>query len=171
LQLLSQAAGTELEPYPIDVAAAHLNIYAGGRRPIAFHSDGAAFVELIPLDCDANDEAATLVFRGERDTGLALLRSPETHARVAAQVAQIPHVPGASVLLQGRRLLHTGSVTARNRILLVLPLRSEQEPWKDDNTIARLAMDYKSEEFLAEWVEDELRRKLPAYRRSTSTSP
>lgn len=162
LSALSRIAGVELEPYPIAIAASHVNYYASGRLPLAFHSDGAAMVELIPLDA-VDSTAATLVFRGARDDGLRLIEAGNDKA-VAARIEAIPHQIGHSILMQGRRLLHSGSQTSYDRKLLVLAMRAIDEPWKDDNTIARLAMDYEPTEFIDEWVADELGRKLPALR-------
>jgi hypothetical protein len=164
LDLLSEVAQTPLEPYPIDIAACHINYYESGRRPLAFHSDGAAMVELVPLDDGGDSCAATLVFNGPRDDGLELFEMSSSNDLPDSRLLRIPHRVGQSILLQGRRLVHSGATTDRDRVLLVFALRATDEPWKDDNTIARLAMDYEPADFLDSWIEDEITRKLPALR-------
>jgi hypothetical protein len=168
LELLSDIAETHLEPYPIDVAACHLNYYIAGRRPLAFHSDGAAMVELVPLDRHECDGAGTLVFNGPPDEGSALLHVKGEDHLDNKRLIHIPHHPGQSILLQGRCLLHAGATASQDRVLLVFALRSRDQPWKDGNSIARLAMDYAPSEFLDEWIEDELQQKLPALRKAHS---
>jgi hypothetical protein len=165
LEYLSQLVGTRLEPYQIDVAASHINYYHADQTPIQFHSDGSALVELIPLDETPGECGATIVYRGPRDEGYARLKSGEIDD---SDTLKIPHRFGESILLQGRRLLHSGSTTATDRKLLVISMRSRDEPWKDDNTISRLALDYPIEDFLKDWTADEVERKLPALRAATS---
>lgn len=161
---LSEIAGIELERYPLDVMASHVNYYPGGRRSLAFHTDGAAMVEIVPLYGSLDDEGATLVFDGPASEGRTLLAAEGRDHIPEARVRTVRHAGGQSVLMQGRRLLHSAAATAHDRMVLVMPLRARDEPWKDDNTIARIAMDYPPEDFLEEWVEDELSRKLPAMR-------
>jgi len=162
LDHLSQVAEAMLEPYPIDVAASHVNYYRAGEATIDFHSDGAAMVELIPLNAVSGATVGTLVYRGTRDEGYSRLLTSDTGAEVAHSTLRIPHRFGDSILLQGRRLLHAGEQSTQDRKLLVIAMRSSEEPWKDDNTIARLGMDYDPEDFLDQWVGDELGRKLAA---------
>lgn len=169
LHLLSEVAGTTLEPYPIDIAACHLNYYAGGKLPLAFHSDGPAMVELIPLDSHSVPGAGTLVFKGLRDEGLGILEASGSAGIPSDRIVRIPHLPGQSILLQGRRLLHSGAIVDNDRMLLVFALRAKNEPWKDDNTITRLAMDYSPSEFLDDWIQDELECKLPALRKAQAS--
>jgi hypothetical protein len=165
LSLLSEIAHTSLEPYPVDVARSHINYYEANKPTIDFHSDGAAMVEIIPLDEVDDQAAATLIYKGQRDQGLAIRSSTTAPVQDGSNIVRIPHRFGTSILLQGRRLCHSGSITPRNRILLVIAMRSATEPWKDDNTIARLAMDYEVDDFLEQWITDELTQKFPAYRR------
>jgi hypothetical protein len=167
LDFLSEVAHADLEPYPIDIASCHINFYPGGQRTLAFHSDGAAMVELVPLTDSGPGRAGTVIFAGTRDEGLVELAACESQEELPGKrLVRIDHHFGESILLQGRRLLHSGSTTASDRLLLVFAFRAKQEPWKDDNTIARLALDYAPEEFLDDWVRDELGAKLAARRRS-----
>jgi hypothetical protein len=166
LMYLSEIAGTPLEPYPIDIAASHVNYYSANEPTIDFHSDGAAIVELIPLDDVQDRDAATLIYNGKRDEGVAMqIEDTECGYGNVWPLIRVAHDFGTSILLQGRRLYHAGSITSSDRTLLVLAMRAVNQPWKDDNTISRLAMDYEVEDFLDDWVKDELNRKLPAYRK------
>ena len=167
LRYLSEVAGVELEPYPIDLAASHINYYRAHDSPIDLHSDGSAIVELIPLD-EMPDSGATIIYKGPRDQGYAELQEGHLDLHSDTKFLRFSHIFGQSTLMQGRRLLHGGSTASIDRKLLVISMRSKVEPWKDDNSIARLAMDYNPREFLDQWVQDELGNKLPAYRRAAN---
>ncbi len=167
LGYLSEVAGVELEPYPIDVARSHINYYRAYEAPIDLHSDGSAIVELIPLD-EIPDSGATLIYKGPRDQGYAKLKESPLDLDSDTCFLRVPHIFGQSTLFQGRRLLHGGSSACVDRKMLVIAMRSKVEPWKDDNSIARLAMDYDPHDFLDQWVQDELSNKLPAYRRAAN---
>jgi hypothetical protein len=166
LAYLSSIAKVNLEPYPVDVARSHLNYYPANVNPLALHSDGAALVEIIPLT-GIDDTSGTLVCRGvpERVTSSNALAPNDPG------ILFIPHGRNVSTILQGRRLLHSATVSIHRRSVLVIAMRSRDEPWKDDNTISRLAMDYTPPQFLHEWINDELTVKLPSLRRMSEGQP
>ena len=164
LDRLSEVAGVELEPYPIGTSCSGVNFYWPGREPIQFHCDGPAFVELVPLYVDGSqDGGSTVVFAGPPDVGLARL-----HAGGRIRDDEQVHISqrvGASVLLQGRMLLHTAeTLLDGHRVTLVLSLRSRVEPWKDTNTLSRLLNDDRPEDVADDWRHDVETRQLPALR-------
>ena len=76
LDFLSEAAGCEIEPYPITTAAAHINFYRPTRTSIAFHTDGPAIVELIPLYLEGRRSAGcTILYTGTPDEAEIELQS------------------------------------------------------------------------------------------------
>lgn len=78
LHHLSELAGVELEPYPIRTSCSGIDFYGPGQRPIEFHRDGPAFVELVPLHVDGGqDGGSTVVFRGPPDVGQRRVRAGE----------------------------------------------------------------------------------------------
>jgi hypothetical protein len=161
---LSELAGIELEPYPIGTSCSGVNFYRPGQRPIQFHRDGPAFVELVPLWADgAQEGGSTVVFRGPPDVGRTRLATEgELPDR---DLLRIPQRVGASVLLQGRMLFHTAeTLTDGHRVTLVLSLRSASEPWKDFNTLGRLLRDDRPEDVEDDWRNDVENRQLPALR-------
>lgn len=164
LRMLSGICGVELEPYPITTAAAHINYYEPGRIPIAFHTDGAAMVELIPLLVEGGEaEGATLIYKDLPERGEAVLQGGSTLP--AEAIAEIHHRPSRSILLQGRRILHSArTLRTGRRVTLVFAMRSAVEPWKDDNSLMRLMLDDPLERIQEEWLRDVNSRKLPAYR-------
>jgi hypothetical protein len=165
LAYLSEIAEVELEPYQVTTAASHINFYSANTLPIAMHTDGAAFVELIPLIASGSrGGGATLIFRGPRDEGELILR--EGRSLPDDSIEQIPQHVGRSVLLQGRMLLHGAeTIPDGERITLVLAMRSIAEPWKDDNSLMRLMLDDDLEQIQTEWLADVVARKLPAFKR------
>lgn len=169
LAALSEISGTDLEPYPITRAASHINFYWPAKTPLAFHTDGAAMVELIPLYSDGTQSGgSTLLYRGPAEQGKRLLSA--TGRLPHERLTQIPQRVGRTVLLQGRMLLHTAETLADgHRVTLVLVLRSKAEPWKDDNSLLRLLLDDRFEDVHDEWIADLRERKLPAFRNATAT--
>jgi hypothetical protein len=164
LERLSAVAGIELEPYPISTSCSGVNFYWPGQEPIEFHSDGPAFVELVPVHVDGSQHGgSTVVFRGPVDVGLARLRGD---GRLAGdELTRIPQRVGSSVLLQGRMVLHTAEMLSDgHRATLVMSLRSKTEPWKDSNTLSRLLMDDRPEDVTTDWLTDVDTRQLPALR-------
>ncbi|MFR9801480.1 hypothetical protein ACL02T_04140 [Pseudonocardia sp. RS010] len=164
LERLSELAGVELEPYPIPTSCSGVNFYRPGRPPIAPHRDGPAFVELVPLHADGNQEGgSTLVYRGPADVGAVRAARGDLPA---SELEAVPQRVGSAVLLQGRMLLHTAELlTDGHRVTLVLSLRSRAEPWKDTNTLGRLLRDDRPEDVAAAWAHDVETRQLPALRR------
>ncbi|MCO1660415.1 hypothetical protein [Pseudonocardia humida] len=164
LHHLSELAGVELEPYPIRTSCSGINFYRPGQRPIEFHRDGPAFVELVPLHVDgAQQGGSTVVFRGPPDVGRRRLRAGEEFG--PDELLRIPQRAGASVLLQGRMLFHSAeTLTDGHRVTLVLSLRSAAEPWKDSNTLGRLLNDDAPEDVEDDWRRDVETRRLPALR-------
>lgn len=169
LARLSEIAGVALEPYPIPTSCSGVNFYWPGQRPIDFHRDGPAFVELVPLHADGREDGgATLVYRGPPDVGAVRAARGEVAGR---DVLAVPQRVGASVLLQGRMLLHTAqTLTDGHRVTLVLSLRSREEPWKDANTLGRLLNDDRPEDVAAQWRNDVDTRQLPALRAALLTT-
>ncbi len=168
LAALSEVAGVPLEPYPITPAASHINFYEGGGTSIDFHTDGAAFVELIPVEITgAQRGGQTMIYRGSVEAGKNVLAAG---GRIADEATvKVPHAVGRSVLLQGRRLLHAAQpLREGTRVTLVLVMRSKAEPWKDDNSIMRLMLDDPYEEVIDEWLRDVRERKYPSFRAATS---
>lgn len=161
---LSELAGVELEPYPISTSCSGINFYRPGQPTIAFHRDGPAFVELVPLHVDGQQEGgSTVVFRGPPDVGRERLRADGSIP--AAELLAIPQRLGAAVLLQGRMLFHTAeALTDGHRVTLVMSLRSAAEPWKDTNTLGRLLKDDRPEDVEEDWRRDVEERQLPALR-------
>lgn len=164
LARLSEVAGVELEPYPIPTSCSGINFYRPGRLPIEFHCDGPAFVELVPLFTDgAQHGGSTVLFAGPAEVGLARVRAGDRFADT--ELARIPQRVGASVLFQGRMLLHAAeTLTDGHRVTLVLSLRSRREPWKDNNTLGRLLRDDRPEDVEQYWRADVETRQLPALR-------
>jgi hypothetical protein len=164
LAALSELAGVELEPYPIATSCSGINFYRPGQPTIAFHRDGPAFVELVPLHVDGQQGGgSTVVFRGPPDVGRQRLRTEGSLP--AAELLAIPQRLGRSVLLQGRMLLHTAeALTDGHRVTLVMSLRSAAEPWKDTNTLGRLLNDDRPEDVAEDWRRDVEERQLPALR-------
>jgi hypothetical protein len=164
LAALSEIAGVELEPYPIGTSCSGINFYSPGRRPIEFHCDGPAFVELVPLHVDgAQSGGSTVVFQGPPEVGRRRLADGQELAE--SELQRVPQRPGASVLLQGRMLLHSAeTLTDGHRVTLVLSLRSAAEPWKDNNTLGRLLNDDRPEDVVDDWQRDVDTRQLPALR-------
>lgn len=164
LERLSEAAGVELEPYPISTSCSGVNFYRPRQATIEFHCDGPAFVELVPLYADGSqDGGSTLIFRGPADAGLARLRAdgglPDD------ELLPIPQRVGASVLFQGRMLLHAAEMLSDgHRVTLVFSLRSKAQPWKDNNTLSRLLMDDRPQDVEQDWRTDVETRQLPALR-------
>lgn len=155
LEMLSELAGVELEPYPITRAASHINFYRPGEEPIQHHTDGAAMVELIPLYTSGNAEGgSTLIYRGTPEEGRWRLQQGEK-LRHGDEV-EVPQRTGHAVLMQGRRLLHTAQpLDDGERITLVLVMRSAAEPWKDGNSLARILLDDPLDAVQQEWLEDQ----------------
>ncbi|MFP5498208.1 MAG: hypothetical protein ACLGJE_18900 [Gammaproteobacteria bacterium] len=166
LEYLSLLAGCELEPYPIPTAAAHINYYRRGEPAIGYHTDGAAMVELIPLYIDgAKANTATLIYKGSASarSSFGELQAPFSEDEIIRVTQEV----GASVLLQGRCLLHAAEINSESeRITLVLVLRSKHQPWKDDNTLFRLLQDDLPEDVVQPWVDDVVNRQYPAYLRA-----
>jgi hypothetical protein len=165
LAALSELAGVELETYPIGTSCSGINFYRPGQPTIEFHRDGPAFVELVPLYVDGQQEGgSTVVFRGPPEVGQQRLRGGATLS--ADELLAIPQRMGCSVLMQGRMLLHTAeALTDGNRVTLVMSLRSAAEPWKDTNTLSRLLNDDRPEDVEDDWRRDVDERQLPALRR------
>lgn len=164
LAFLSDLAGTALEPYPITTAASHINFYDAGATAIDFHTDGAAFVELIPIEISGRQAGGhTVIYTGPAEVGKERLAAGDGISENA--VRTVAHALGRSVLLQGRRLLHAAEpLRDGRRVTLVLVLRSVEEPWKDDNSLMRLMLDDPYEAVVEEWLDDVRERKFPAYR-------
>jgi len=162
LDFLSNIAGVELEPYPIPLATSHINFYEKEKIPISLHTDGAAIVEIIPLEMSGeNHGGGTLVYYGNVDEAENLLQQGQSINQ--EHVKCISHNLGRSVLLQGRMIMHGAEVPINgHRITLVIAMRSREEPWKDDNTIERIAMDDEIDDFITYWIEDSKNRKLPS---------
>ena len=158
LARLSALAGTEIGPYPLTRAAAHINFYEPGEVPIEFHTDGAAMVELIPLHTSGSTGGGgTVIYRGRPDDGLTHLRSGSTFTD--DELEHVPQTVGHSVLMQGRLLLHRAEdFTDGERITLVFALEAVDQPWQDDNTLMRLLLDDPLDSVLDEWVEQAQRR-------------
>jgi len=163
LEYLSQLAGCELEPYPIPTAASHINYYRRGQPAIGYHTDGAAMVELIPLYIDGpKANTATLIYKGNASAQSSFGEHQTPSSK--DDVIRITQEVGASVLLQGRCLLHAAEINSESeRITLVLVLRSKHQPWKDDNTLFRLLQDDLPEDVVQPWVDDVVNRQYPAY--------
>jgi hypothetical protein len=164
LARLSEVAGVELEPYPISTSCSGINFYRPGQPTIAFHRDGPAFVELVPLHVDGQQQGgSTVVFRGAPDAGCERLRTAGSIP--PDELLAVPQRMGCSVLLQGRMLLHTAeALTDGHRVTLVMSLRSRAEPWKDTNTLGRLLRDDRPEDVEEDWRRDVEERQLPALR-------
>jgi hypothetical protein len=114
LAALGEIAGVELEPYPLTTAGCHINFYAADTMPIAFHTDGAAMVELIPLVADGDgDSGATLVYNGVPDEGEVVLQ--DGYSLSKDTIERVPQEVGNSVLLQGRMLLHGAEPVRRGQ--------------------------------------------------------
>lgn len=164
LEYLSQLAGCELEPYPIPTAAAHINYYRRGEQAIGYHTDGAAMVELIPLYIDGPEanNTATLIYKGSASDRSSFGEHQAPFSK--DEVIRVTQEVGASVLLQGRCLLHAAEINSESeRVTLVLVLRSKHQPWKDDNTLFRLLQDDLPEDVVQPWVDDVVNRQYPAY--------
>lgn len=171
LDFLSAIAGCELEPYPIPTAAAHINYYRRGEPTIDFHTDGAALVELVPLQITGTPpRTSTLIYNGPAEVGRQeQARDPAAFAR---KVSELRQDLGTSILLQGRRILHSADIhNNTERITLVLVLRSKHEPWKDDNTLFRLLQDDEPEDVCYHWVKDVTHRQYPAFRAAQAAGP
>ena len=163
LEYLSQLAGCELEPYPIPTAASHINYYRRGGPAIGYHTDGAAMVELIPLHIDGPEaNTATLIYKGPASNRSSFGEHQAPFSN--DEVIRVTQEVGASVLLQGRCLLHAAEINSESeRVTLVLVLRSKHQPWKDDNTLFRLLQDDLPEDVVQPWVDDVVNRQYPAY--------
>jgi hypothetical protein len=164
LRALSVLCGTELEPYPLTRAGAHINFYEPHRATVDFHTDGPPYVELIPILLDGNCRGgSTVIFRGCPQSGLAIQRKGQKIPR--DRLLSVSHEIGRSIVMQGRSLCHSAEVlTDGQRVTLVLPLRSKLKPWKDNNTLERLLLDDSPEDVVDEWTRDSIHRKLPALR-------
>jgi hypothetical protein len=158
LERLSELAGTELAPYPIARASAHVNFYRPGEVPIEYHTDGAAMVELIPLcTSGSTNGGGTLIYRGPAEDGEYRLARGDHFDR--DELEHIPQDTDHSVLMQGRRLLHRAeSFADGERVTLVFALEAVGEPWKDDNTLMRLLLDDPLDTVLDDWVHEAQRR-------------
>ncbi|WP_410646476.1 hypothetical protein [Amycolatopsis sp. cmx-4-54] len=158
LEALSELAETELAPYPVARASAHINFYRPGEVPIEYHTDGAAMVELIPLAATGTTNGGgTMVYRGAPEDGE--YRLARGQAFRCDELERIPQDTTHSVLMQGRRLLHRAeSFPDGERLTLVFALEAVTEPWKDDNTLMRLLLDDPLETVLDDWVSQARRR-------------
>lgn len=159
LARLSTIAETELGPYPLTRAAAHINFYRPGEVPIEFHTDGCAMVELIPLHTTGSTGGGgTAIYRGPAYEGMLRLKNAEAFA--PDELAHVQQTVGRSVLMQGRMLLHSAErFDDGERITLVFALEAVDQPWQDDNTLMRLLLDDPLDRVLDEWVFEAQRRK------------
>ena len=164
LDFLSDVAGCRVEPYPIPTAGSHVNFYEVGARTIDYHTDGCAMVELIPLSISGHPpDSGTILSRDPVRRDLSRSRQGSSDTDDGSMI-RVPHALGRSVLLQGRSLLHSADVlNGGSRVTLVLPLRSVDEPWKDDNTLFRLLQDDSPDDVVEHWVRDVVDRQVPAY--------
>lgn len=171
LSALGELAETRLEPYPISTAAAHVNYYPAGSMPIHFHTDGPAFVELIPLSAVGSTEGgSTVIYEGPAEQAEHLLQDGKSLP--SERLHLVPQRCGQGTLMQGRMLMHAAeALSDGERITLVLPLRSAEEPWKDGNTLMRLLLDDDLEAVRDEWIADQQRMVAKYREKLASRSP
>jgi hypothetical protein len=166
LETVSEAAGVELEPYPISVIAATITFMGADRADgvIDWHTDGVPITEIIPLEISADALGGDLrVFRGNHDEGMARLDRGDNFDET--ELARFSHRIDHSTLAQLMRVLHsTEPMLLGTRISLNLNLRSAVDPFIDDNSIYYLGADNPSLNWVDEYIDDVRQRQLPAYK-------
>lgn len=164
LARINQLVGTELEPYPISIVASTITFMGpeDSDGTIDWHSDGVPVTELVPLSIEDNDDCGLEIYKGNHETGHALLA--EGKDIPSDQVFRVQHRVGCSSLGQFIRVLHRTSPMSRGtRVTLVLNLRSREKPFVDDNSLYYLGADNPDFSWVDEVVNDVREHQLPAY--------
>ena len=164
LARINQLVGAELEPYPISIVASTITFMGpeDGDGTVDWHSDGCPVTELIPLSIDDNDDCGVEIYKGNHETGHALLA--EGKEIPGDQVFGVQHRVGSSTLGQFIRVLHrTVPMSRGTRVTLVLNLRSREKPYVDDNSLHYLGADNPDFSWVDEVISDVREHRLPAY--------
>lgn len=168
LELLSDFAGTKLEPYPLSVVGSTVTFMGPEEQDgtVDWHCDGVPVTELIPLDISDPIIGGELeIFLGNCEVGKSL--TDEGITPDASDILRVPHKLGYSTLGHFLGILHrTAPIKYGHRLTLVLNLRSVERSFVDDNRLFYLAADTDHEDqWIKEMAEDVWTNQLPAYRK------
>jgi hypothetical protein len=119
LAALSELAGVELETYPIGTSCSGINFYRPWQPTIELHRDGPAFVELVPLHVDGQQEGgSTVVFRGA-PAPAQLTRAGRRSGRSASSAR--PESSATTIAPDEPKTVYCASTSIPTRVVTVQP--------------------------------------------------